>query len=1021
MFQRLFGGTGYDPNRYVNNPNSYPALRDRARAEYNDETRRNQQVQQICDQIRRGDYTNDLDRDYWQQACEIADTTADSDVFAGGGNAEALMANRLAAAEAALNALRTQAKKSSSKDAQRRPSSADDLGAGSLGNAPLSGTNLPASNDVGIGDASPPMDVPPPTGFGDDFDPSRTLGTWGRPSAPGIHPASLQSAEDNGYVADDTAVFFKGRVYNERFNRDPCGRANDWTDDMYGRGRPVAVPYVGRAKNPDAPTDYADLNGKLWQTGYDTRRQTGVIVNPYTGEISKTFEEDLPPPNKDYSKPEGFYNRPNRTLIQAQGGFDPRNPPPSKREVANQMPGPDAGPNVWGEQLYAREIGERAAGYGLRQIFNNRNGEVPVEPVQDRRPVGYLGFQNAHQFVPYLQPTQRGFEDTNAFANRDGTPDLTEMLWVDDRQITMPLMSKKKPDYSNYMRPANVGSGEASEEVTGAWVVRPDPLDVPVPQRAIDEERGEAFGNPDPEFEATLSEHGFETRVRPHLFGEEVVRWISTAGLDVDPTFQGTLDADRVLPQRESYSELNPVQNAHLPDVSGRARTTGPEDNSLENQRSSYSEDAPLGSIALSDIYQGRADTLQAEEGTLRLAGLSETQEQQLGLPQDHAGSASGGYIPGAHLETVPVNKQLKSFFDLNVQNLQETGRQISDLAAPRANLKQNSTIHSQRAAVTDTVYEDEFTDRDPERDSLVPQRLGYQGRAPVGPIGDTAWQDLEDRDSAEWDDIIPQRNSYHRERRDFAQADEYGGPGSGIASAAVQNTLIPQRNDYQGRLPVGGVDSDYFEESLSYAAHDWDRVDPMRESYSQDAPVGGIDPSWGSDPNLEDWESDHVDPQRASYSGKTVVTGAFNDAGNYINDVPVLRPTRRDYYSGETGGTFGVDAGEWGDVIYDWYLNQKGYRGANEDLYHPVPNHVPDQNGGNFNSIQFEGMYNNRIGPVKESLAYGENLEQGSDYSHLYAPRPIPKLRNSSIRPDDQINRFSGYANPEYRHLVEV
>jgi hypothetical protein len=277
------------------------------------------------------------------------------------------------------------------------------------------------------------------------------------------------------------------------------------------------------------------------------------------------------------------------------------------------------------------------------------------------------------------------------------------------------------------------------------------------------------------------------------------------------------------------------------------------------------------------------------------------------------------------------------------------------------------------------------------------------------------------DRDSAEWDDLVPQRNSYHRKGIDFAQADEYGGPGSGIASTAVQNSTIPQRNEYQGRAPVGGVDSERFEESLSYAAHEWDRVDPMRESYSGDAPIGGVDPSWGSDPNLEDWESDHVDTQRASYSGKTMVTGVGYDVGDYINDVPMLRPTRRDYYAGETGGTFGVDGGEWGDVLHDWYLNQKGYRGANEDMYHPVPNHVPDQNGGNFNSIQFEGMYNNRIGPVKESLAYGENLEQGSDYSHLYAPRPIPKLRNSSIRPDDQINRFSGYANPEYRHMVEV
>lgn len=1038
MLQKLFGGQPYDPYKYVNNANSYPALRDRARAEYVDETNRNQEVQQICDQIRRGDYTNDLDRSYWAKACEIADQTADSDVFAGGGNREALMAKRLEAAEATIQALKS-----------KTPLSGNGSG-GSNGNGygrmPASDSsdsqggpqkNLPAQGYMGTGGGGLGGGGGSGGGGGgsggsgagsDDFDdsdafnPSRTLGTWGRPSAPGIHPASLQAAEDNGYVADDTAVFFKGRLYNERFNRDPCGRANDWTDDMYGRGRPVAVPYVGRAKNPDAPTEYSNLTPALWATTQDTRRQTGVILNPYTGETYKTFEEDLPPPNRDYSKPDGFYNRPNRILIQAQGGFDPRNPPPSKREVANQMPGPDAGPNVWGEQLYAREIGERAAGYSLREIFNNRNGEVPVEAVQDRRPVGYLGFQNAHQFVPYLQPTQRGFEDTNAFANRDGLPDLTEMLWVDDRAMTMPLMSKKKPDYSNYMRVANVGGGEGSEETTGAWVVRPDALDIPVPQRAIDEERGEAFGNPDPGFEATLAEHGFETRVRPHLFGEEVVRWISVAGLDVDPTFEGTYDTDRTLPQRESYSEQNPIQGAHLEQEFGRAQTMGPNDDSLENQRASYAENTPVGALVVSAIYQGRADTLVAEEGTLRLGGLSETYEPQIGLPQDNAGSQSGSYVVGAQLENVPANKQFKSFFDLNASNLQHTGRQLSDLAAPRANLKQNATIHSQRAAVTETVYEDEFTDRDPDRDSLLPQRLDYQTRHPVGPVGGTAWQENEaDRESKEWDDPIPQRNSYHAKNKSFAQPGDVSGPAVAIGATSVQNTLVPQRLDYHGRAPVGGVDADRCEESLSYAAHDWDRIDPMRESYSEDSPYGGVDPSWGADQNLEHWESDHVDTQRASYSGKTMVTGAGNDEfGSYVYDVPMLRPTKKDWSLHENPG-FGVDAGEWGDVLHDLYLNQKGYRGAQEDLYHPVSNHVPDQNGGNFNSIQFEGMYNNRIGPVKESLAYDQNMGQGSDYSHLYSRRPIPKLRNGSIRPDDPVHRFSGYANPEYRHMVEV
>jgi hypothetical protein len=42
------------------------------------------------------------------------------------------------------------------------------------------------------------------------------------------------------------------------------------------------------------------------------------------------------------------------------------------------------------------------------------------------------------------------------------------------------------------------------------------------------------------------------------------------------------------------------------------------------------------------------------------------------------------------------------------------------------------------------------------------------------------------------------------------------------------------------------------------------------------------------------------------------------------------------------------------------------------------------------------------------------------ADYSEFYTQRQIPKMRNSDVRPDDQVHRFSGYANPTYTHFLE-
>lgn len=151
----------------------------------------------------------------------------------------------------------------------------------------------------------------------------------------------------------------------------------------------------------------------------DRKISTGVMMNAYTGKLYETFEDDLPPPDTNKEIPKEQLQQTNPRLIQMFGGLDPNRPLPTKRDVPEYIPGKDAGPNRWGDNLYSdrrrAELQERAQ----RTVFLNRDGDYPVAPLRDEVPAGYVGFQRAYQPVPYLPATNR---NSTAAANWLGPP-----------------------------------------------------------------------------------------------------------------------------------------------------------------------------------------------------------------------------------------------------------------------------------------------------------------------------------------------------------------------------------------------------------------------------------------------------------------------------------------------------------------------------------------------------------------------------------------------------------------------
>jgi hypothetical protein len=179
--------------------------------------------------------------------------------------------------------------------------------------------------------------------------------------------------------------------------------------------------YVQQAAVADYATSNASATvqrhlqpyGNYTETLYSTptldaerRISTGVIINPWTGQMYETFEDDVPPPNTDRSLMPDQFGRTNPKLVAMKGGRDPNRDYASKREPCQRLPGDDGGENVWGDALYADRRREDMQQRANRTVWHNRDGDYQ-EPAWDKKSNGYVGWQRAYQNFPYLPQTQQ--------------------------------------------------------------------------------------------------------------------------------------------------------------------------------------------------------------------------------------------------------------------------------------------------------------------------------------------------------------------------------------------------------------------------------------------------------------------------------------------------------------------------------------------------------------------------------------------------------------------------------------
>lgn len=199
----------------------------------------------------------------------------------------------------------------------------------------------------------------------------------------------------------------------------------------------------------------------------EQRLSTGVMINTYTGQMYEMFENDVPPPDLDVSRDhtEEQLTHTNPFLIWKQGNRDPNRDEPNKTEVLAYQPNADGGCNVWGDQLYADRIRSELQIRAARDVWQNRNGDVPIEAVIDRHPNGYLGFVPAARYFPYVPATKRQFIDNKSYTPAAGPAAVQS---TDSASAMAPRIRLKEPVGGNGNNTINSYVGNPSATQAGS-------------------------------------------------------------------------------------------------------------------------------------------------------------------------------------------------------------------------------------------------------------------------------------------------------------------------------------------------------------------------------------------------------------------------------------------------------------------------------------------------------------------------------------------------------------------------
>ena len=188
-------------------------------------------------------------------------------------------------------------------------------------------------------------------------------------------------------------------------------------------------PIVIKANSQQPP-----YTPSLYETPIDQSQKlvaTGKLINGYIGQSFETFENQLPPPNTDKSLAKYQLKQPNPKLVWINGGYNNHNPPPRKREQPGEVFNPvsvKGGSVAFGSSnVYDPVVSSKVKMYAKRDVFNNRDGDLPVEPsMNGELPQGFVGYVQRDRYLPFLPATQELEKSGWMPISQDLNPDLTK-------------------------------------------------------------------------------------------------------------------------------------------------------------------------------------------------------------------------------------------------------------------------------------------------------------------------------------------------------------------------------------------------------------------------------------------------------------------------------------------------------------------------------------------------------------------------------------------------------------------
>jgi hypothetical protein len=223
---------------------------------------------------------------------------------------------------------------------------------------------------------------------------------------------------DNSTLAAPSTITDDGDVLLAYLQRVPDSNESrhrvNVRNERYSNARPIPRIYTNPSVGNGSTKIASKYQGSLYKTPYneyESKIAVGQMYNPYTQTWEETYENQLPPPNTNKGvMTKKQLQKINPKLLWANGGYNHHNPPPRRVEQSSQDMRPvevHGGRSPFGPQLMQQEVVARLKEYVARDIFNNRNGETPVEiSLHGEQPAGYVGKVPRFRPRPFLPATQ---------------------------------------------------------------------------------------------------------------------------------------------------------------------------------------------------------------------------------------------------------------------------------------------------------------------------------------------------------------------------------------------------------------------------------------------------------------------------------------------------------------------------------------------------------------------------------------------------------------------------------------